>query len=54
MRTEAVSVKHGFRSKGRAMGIWERSKNFNNLRLILFEFPSRNRVKRFQRPERRK
>ena len=37
MRTEAVSVKHGFRSKGRAMGIWERSKNFNNLRLILFE-----------------
>ena len=53
-------LKSGFRPKGRALGIWEKSENFNSLRPILFELckknyrggfkltppPRRNRVKR--------
>ena len=60
MRTQAVSKKPGFRPKGRAIGIKEKSENFNSLRPILFELlkkkttgkgqfdppPSRNRVKK--------
>ena len=51
-------LKPGFRPKGRALGMYEKSENFNSLRSILFELckknyrggsnwppPSRNRVK---------
>ena len=30
-------LKPGFRPKGRALGMWEKSENFNSLRPILFE-----------------
>ena len=51
-------LKPSFRPKGRALGMWEKSENFNSLRPVLFELckknyrggvkltpPSRNRVK---------
>ena len=37
MRTQTVSIEPGFRPNGRALGIYEKSENFNSLRPTLFE-----------------